>query len=717
MTRGDAIRLGAIIGLVSSFALFVYDLSTSGGFAVMGVKNETLTRVVREQYLFRILLGQAKAAGAYAIVGLALGSVMGLAAAVVIQRPARRRTVALLVMGGLAVLHLYFYARGIILTPPLYTEWLYDRGGTGRWMQVFLTDRLSLAGLHRAGLLVLFLLGSWIVWRAVPMKIPSMRWETFGSRLGRPIGAVSAIGLLAAVMIVALRFVPMHASSSSAGRLDSLRPNVVMIVVDSLRYDHISCHGYARATTPQIDGLCRDGIDFDRAYVSLPRTFPSLVTLLTGLYPDRHGVRHMFPRAVDRNQPLPGLPRALSNAGYRSRAISDFSGDVLTRVDLGFDRVQSPYFNFPMLLKMRGLEIHRHLMPYLRNNVGRWFFPELREFVQASDPALLGDEARRAIHEMRDQSFLLTVFFSTPHFPYAAPYPDYAWFTDPGYRGSYKYHKPNLITTREIVTDRDVGQIRALYDGAVYSVDRQVGRIREALEREDVAERTIVIVTADHGEHLYEYEEGMGHGEHLRGDGVLRVPLIIRDPLLSRQPESIHAAVRSVDLVPTLLDRLGVTDTVQRDGVSVMPLLLGEKSDLGLPVFAETGIWFVESGPQFFQRQRLQYPNVIGLMEIDPYRGDEIVLKEEYRDLIESAKHRMVIRNGYKLISIPTRRGVRYELYDHASDPDDCHPLDLATHRESFVMLRDELWDWMERDPKTVVHGGYLLPDPGGGGP
>jgi arylsulfatase A-like enzyme len=713
VTRGDVIRLGAIIGLVCSFALFVYDLITSGGFAVMGVKNEILSRVVRERYVFQILLDQTKAAGVFAVMGLALGSLTGLGAALVVKRPTRRRTVAVLVMGGLAVLHLYFYARGIILTPPLYTEWLYDRGGAGRWMQVFLTDRLSLAGLHRAGLLVLFLIGSWIVWRALPKRIPAVRWQMFGHRLAGPVGAASALGLLAAVTVIGLRFVPMNASSS-VGRLESHRPNVVMIVVDSLRYDHLSCHGYARATTPQIDGLCREGIDFDRAYVSLPRTFPSLVTLLTGLYPERHGVRHMFPRAVDRNQPLPGLPRALTHAGYQSRAISDFSGDVLTRVDLGFDRVQSPYFNFPMLLKMRGLEIHRHLLPYLRNGLGRRIFPELREFVQASDPALLGDEARKAIHEMRDQPFFLTVFFSTPHFPYAAPFPDYERFTESDYRGSYKYHKPNLITTREIVADRDAEHIRALYDGAVYSVDRQVGRIREALKREGVAERTIVIVTADHGEHLYEYGEGMGHGEHLRGDGVLRVPLIIRDPLLGRPHESIQAAVRSVDLLPTLLDRLGVEDPVDRDGVSLMPLLLGEKDDLGLPVFAETGIWFVESGPQFFQRQRLEYPDVLGLMEIDPDRGDEIVLKEKYRDLIESAKHRMVIRDGYKLISIPTRRGVRYEMYDHASDPEDRHPLDQASHRAVFESLQNELLAWMARDPRTVVRNGYLLPAPAG---
>ena len=705
--------------------LFVYDLATSGGFAVMGVKNEALSRLVKERYLAQVLLYQLKGAGAYAAIGLVIGSVMGLAATGLMRRPARRRSVALGVLGGLAAFHLYFYSRGIILNPQLYTESFYDRGGFGRWMQLFLTDRLSLAGLNWAMGFVLAVGGLWVLGRArlsgrqaMPRPIPSLRSTMARYRFGRPIAVASVLGLLG---ITVFSIMPTHAPSSPVPSSNE-RPNVVVIAVDSLRYDHLSCHGYARSTTPAIDALCREGFDFERAYVSLPRTFPSLVTMLTGLYPDRHGVRHMFPGAEDRDGPLPGLPRALKAAGYRSRAISDFSGDILTRVDLGFDRVQSPYFNFPMLLKMRGLEIHRFLLPYLGNDLGRRVFPELREFVQASDPSLLGREAEQAIREMKRDPFFLLVFFSTTHFPYAAPYPDYGRFTNPDYDGPYKYHKPNLITTDEAVTAKDVEQVRALYDGAVLSVDRQVGRIVEALKRERLFDKTVVIVTSDHGEHLYEYERGMGHGEHLRGDSVLRVPLIIYDPLLrdpspAQRPVTVRSITRSVDLVPTLLDRLNVTDPAERDGVSLMPLLRGEKNDLGLSAYAETGIWFVESGRQFFQQQRLDYPNVVGLMEVDPYRGEEIVLKEEYRDLIEAAKHRMVMRDGYKLISIPTRRGVRYELYDHASDPEDRRPLDPATHQEVFEALRAGLWAWMGRDPRTVVQNGYLLPAPGGGMP
>ncbi|MBI3995685.1 MAG: sulfatase, partial [Nitrospirae bacterium] len=618
--------------------------------------------------------------------------------------------VAIGILGGLAAFHLYFYSRGIILHPQLYTESLFDRGGFGRRMQLFLTDRLSLTGLNRLTIVVLIIPGLRLLWRERPEAISFLRRIAARTRFSRPIAAASALGL-AGMTVFSL--MPARAPSSGVP-LNADRPNVVMIAIDSLRYDHLSCHGYQRTTTPAIDALCREGVDFERAYVSLPRTFPSLVTILTGLYPDRHGVRHMFPRAEDRDGPLPGLPRALKSAGYRSRAISDFSGDILTRVDLGFDRVQSPHFNFPMLLKMRGLEIHRFLLPYLENDFGRAVFPELREFVQASDPSLLTREAERAIREMKKDPFFLMVFFSTPHFPYAAPYPDYARFTDPGYDGPYKYHKPNQITTDETVTDADVEQVRALYDGAVFSVDREVGRIIEALKREGLFDRTVLIITSDHGEHLYEDDRGMGHGEHLRGESVLRVPLIIRDPVPATRPGTVRSIVRSVDLVPTLLDRLQLPDPVERDGVSLMPLLRGEAADPGLSAFAETGIWFVESGRQFFQRQRLDYPNVVGLMEVDPDRGEEIVLKEEYRDLIEAAKHRMVMRDGHKLISIPTRSGVRYELYDQVSDPENRSPLDPSAHPAVFDALRAELWAWMDRDPRAVVRNGYVLPAPDG---
>ncbi|HEY4485992.1 MAG TPA: sulfatase, partial [Nitrospiria bacterium] len=513
--------------------------------------------------------------------------------------------------------------------------------------------------------------------------------------------------------LAAINFLPSHSVlRGSSGAAQSDRLNVLLLAVDSLRYDHLSCHGYGREAAPSIDALCRNAVDFEQAYVSLPRTFPSLVTILTGLYPDRHGIRHMFPTAKDRNHPLPGLPRALSDAGYRTAAISDFSGDVLTRVDLGFNRVQAPHFNFPALLRMRGLEMHAPLLPYLDNPFGRAFFPDLREFVQASEPALLGREALRAIEKMKDGPFFLTVFFSTPHFPYAAPYPDYRRFTDPDYRGPYKYHKPNLINQDETVGPGDIEQIRGLYDGAVRSVDREIGRILDGLRRTGLSDRTIVIVTADHGEQLYELDRGMGHGEHLRGDTVLRVPLIWSDPQKGRKPGKIKAPVRSVDLVPTLLDRLGLEDPVVRDGVSLMPLLRGEREDLGLPVFAETGIWFVESGSQFFQDQRMGYPNVVALMEVDTHRDDEIVLKEEYRNIIETAKHRMIQKGRYKLISIPTRNGVRYELYDYAGDPENRRPLDPSAHRAVFESLRTELWAWMERDRSIAVKNGYRLPRP-----
>ncbi len=700
---------GALIGLVVYLVFFFVSLLTGSDFSVMGVKNEILTRLVSERYLGRIVLYQFRIAAAYAGIGLGLGTAVGVVLFFLEGSNENRilsRRSTILVVSGLVVIHLYVGFRGMIIQPQLFTERFYDTGGLRRGLQVFLTDRLSLPGLNLMA--AVFLLAGFLlaVYRFGLPRFARFRFASF-----RRVSVTLVLGGILAIGAVALM------SGRVSHPAGEGRPNLILIVVDSLRTDRLSCHGTRASIAPSIDRLCRDGFDFRQAYVSLPRTFPSLVTILTGLYPDHHGVRHMFPTAEDRERGPVGLASVLARAGYRSRAISDFSGDVLTRIDLGFDRIQAPTFNFPMLLKIRSLELHPFLIPYLDNPWGRALFPERRELVSASDPSVLGREAVQAIREMKDDPFFLLVFFSTPHFPYAAPYPDYARFTDPAYAGPYKYHKPNLINTAETVGPDDIRQVRGLYDGAVAGVDRQVGRILEALEKNGILERSIVVLTADHGENLYEEDRGMGHGEHLRGDDVLRVPLIIRDPLLSPNPARIDAVVRSVDLVPTWLDRLGVPDPIRRDGVSLMPLLRGHADDLGLSVFAETGIWFVDSGPQFFQRQRLDYPNVIGLMEVDSAGSDEIVLKEEYRDLIEAAKHRMVLSRGYKLISMPTRQGVRYELYDHTADPADEHPLDPKRHAEIFDSLRAELWNWMGGGSGYAVRNGYRLPIPNEGPP
>ena len=122
------------------------------------------------------------------------------------------------------------------------------------------------------------------------------------------------------------------------------------------------------------------------------------------------------------------------------------------------------------------------------------------------------------------------MFFSTAHFPYAAPSPFYGRYTDASYRGRYKYDKPVGLGAEAPADARDEKQVRGLYDGAVTAIDDAAQRVLDALEADGIAKNTIVVVTGDHGETLYNHGHGQGHGDHLFGDEGTHVPLVVFDP-------------------------------------------------------------------------------------------------------------------------------------------------------------------------------------------
>jgi hypothetical protein len=345
--------------------------------------------------------------------------------------------------------------------------------------------------------------------------------------------------------------------------------------------------------------------------------------------------------------------------------------------------------------------------------------PTMRELNQAADPTLVAADACRTIGRLSssDSPFFLTVFFSTAHFPYAAPAPFYDRYADPAYRGRFKYHKPNLLGQEAPLDAADVKQVRALYDGAVSSVDEAAGTILDDLSSRGLDDDTIVLVTADHGEMLYDDGHGQGHGDHLFGDQVMRVPLAIRVPTrlgLATKARRVDDAVRDIDLAPTILSLVGAPSatTVDLDGRSLQPLLEGRTLP-ARPVFGETEVWMTEAIPELPATGpaplRLPYPNVSLVTELDPRLGYDIVLRAEAEPLIIAAKHRMILDGPLKLIYVPTRKGARYILFDRSTDPAETR--DVAAERASDVgRLRNDLWRWMLGDSRMEEHNGLLVP-------
>ncbi|MBW2316370.1 MAG: sulfatase-like hydrolase/transferase [Deltaproteobacteria bacterium] len=288
-------------------------------------------------------------------------------------------------------------------------------------------------------------------------------------------------------------------------------PNVVLVTIDTLRADHVGAYGAEFARTPVLDGLAAAGARFETAIAATPITLPSHATLLTGVWPPRHGVRHNGTFRLDES--LPTLAEQFQKAGYATGAVV---GAVVLRGRYGIGRGFDEY-NDDVGTRKAG-------------NVG---FVE-RTATEVTDGALAW------LASLGDKPFFLWVHYYDPHHDHRAPPTFAARFPD----------RP--------------------YDAEIAYVDHEVGRLRSALEAQGRDASTVWAVTSDHGESLGEHGE-TSHGLTLY-DGALRVPFVLSGPGVPPGRE-VSGVVRAVDVTPTLLSLAGLPSLSDTDGADLVPLL------------------------------------------------------------------------------------------------------------------------------------------------
>lgn len=689
----EALVAGPAVGACFVLAATAWAFSGGDDDKVLGVRASPIVELARRHFASDVRALTASMIATAIALGAAIGIVAELAMLLRRRPPRTFAGRALTRVLLVSALHASLLAYGIARTPQLYTDVLWLRLGRGaalaRTAQIVLTDVLGPIGVVGFVAIGLFLY--------VAPSMPSLADRPSRRAASIALGVVAVLS--AALLLGTRRRIPPKRSAS---------PNIVILAVDSLRDDRL-----AARIAPRLHGVGESGTRFSRAYVTIPRTLPSWTTILTGREPHGHGMRTMFPRYEDRARELRALPTRLSPLGYRSGVVGDYAADIFTRVRYGFDLVDAPTFNFHALIATRALERATPLLPVLHSGLGRRVMPAMREMNQAADPSLVATDAIRALERLDDgKPFLLTVFFSTAHFPYAAPAPYYQRYTDPSYRGRFRYHKPNVLGQDGALDDADVRQVRGLYDGAVAAIDAAAGRILDELRSRGLDDNTIVIVTADHGEMLYDDGHGQGHGDHLFGDQVVHVPLAIRAPRAGHRV--VSDVVRDVDLAPTILELLGAPPASfgGMDGRSLKPLIDGGALP-PRPAFAETEVWMTESIAELpsggDNPLRLPYPNVSMLTELDPRLGHDVVMRAEAEPIVIAAKHRMVIDGNLKLVYVPTRKGPRWFLFDRATDPAEL--LDVSGQRPAELeRLRGQLWRFILGDKKMEERDGLVVP-------
>ncbi len=306
-------------------------------------------------------------------------------------------------------------------------------------------------------------------------------------------------------------YVPAEPTPAATG------PSVVLITLDTTRADRIGCYGYEAAHTPALDALASGGYRFDRAYTSVPLTTPAHATILSGLYPTRHGIHTngdaVLPEAVDT------IAERLAAAGYRTAAsVSAFTTSGIWNLDQGFEE----YFD-----EVEG-----------QGAGGRW----ARE--RPAGPVV--DDAIGWLEQIPGEPFFLWAHFFDPHDPYRPPE---AW--------AQRFPE-------------------APYDGEIAYMDEQIGRLVQAVEAR--GEPVVFVVVGDHGEALSLEHGERTHGLFLF-EQTTRVPLIVRPAEPVEQGVVIEPTVATADLLPTMLSLVGLEAPTDLDGRDLTPMMRGETID------------------------------------------------------------------------------------------------------------------------------------------
>ncbi len=406
--------------------------------------------------------------------------------------------------------------------------------------------------------------------------------------------------------------------SSRSGR----KPNIVLFGIDSLRADHMSCYGYEFHTTPHMDRFAEGGTLFENAFSPHIPTTSGYGSMLTGLdcfSTQVVALRHRGPMRPEART----LAEILRESGYTTTSVG-FEGNPGSR---GFDK----YIGFSAW--------------------GSWAegrSPKAENLNEVTVPELDRLAAQ-------DQPFLLLLRHMDPHAPYLPPEPyERAFYHGNECDPANKSMEPvmNFKPFCDFfaswmppgISDKDY--VIAQYDGAVAYMDACIKTLFTQMETLGILDETIVVITSDHGETLYDHECWFDH--HGIYDNVLHVPLILRYPGKVPAGKRVSGYNQHKDLVPTLLDLAGIETDARFDGQSLMPMARGEQASLDSEFYITECTWMRKHGwrtpewklmvalePDFHFKPPVELYNLVA----DPDENNN--LAEEQPQVVEFLKARM----------------------------------------------------------------------------
>lgn len=365
------------------------------------------------------------------------------------------------------------------------------------------------------------------------------------------------------------------------------QPNIIFLALDSLRADHVSCYGYERTTTPNIDGMAEEGVIFSNAISPGIATAEVHASWFTGLHLSEHGVHSGNRKYISGS--LKCLPSLLQDSGYETVGfscnpfVSKFKG-----MDRGFLSFHDPdKFDAVWSSKFADRAINRFLKAF---NLDYIEYSKKYRAERMTEAMMEWVKNRK-----RDKPFFMFSIFIDTHIPHYPPL---------RYRGKYLREAvsdsmlkklnsdPIKVLSGEVsLSSHEYELLKALYDANISFVDGQLKRLFKQLEKSGLLDNSVLIITADHGDQFGEH--GLfGHSLSLY-DTLLKVPLIIRCPEHIPSGLKCTKQVQTIDLFTTIIETAGIEAELNNNGRSGTDLInyVRNKSKADVLAYAEQGKW------------------------------------------------------------------------------------------------------------------------------
>ena len=416
--------------------------------------------------------------------------------------------------------------------------------------------------------------------------------------------------------------------------------NIVLITIDTLRADHLSCYGYGRNTSPSIDRLAEEGILFQRVFCPIPLTIPSHASILSGLYPVSHGSRN---NSNPINDSIKTMAQKLEKRGFTTAAV--LSTGLLEASMCGLEQGFRIYCD----LTRRTIpdDLNQLDSRIVRKDTGPPFPGRVPISGRTAGEAV--EVAMKILEQFRGKKGFLWLHLYDPHTPYSPPGAFNTLFTADEAMHEMKSFNEWQETHSPEVKERIVD----LYDGEIAYADRELGKFFAKIREMGWWDRTAIFLTADHGESLGEHGYYFAHGRDLYA-GSVEIPLIIHVPWIRRDGGRVKRPVAVIDIFPTVMELAGIIPDPDMPGRSLLQDLRETKRMEGQAIYLEN-------------------------------EGDRAPGKHGRGTLsLEASKKYALVWERWKIIKNP---GGALELYDWYMDPAETTNLSATYPRLKTILL------------------------------